>query len=153
MPDRAAMKAVRAHRARAWLLAAGAIAAPAQATTCDIAPQGVNFGAYDPFEPADLDGVGNISVTCDGDASVTISLSSGTGSYSPRTMISGADHMAYNLYTSAQRIMVWGDGSAGSDTVSATIRTGQFPIYGRIPARQNVPRGDYGDTIFVTISY
>jgi spore coat protein U-like protein len=144
---------IRACRACAWLLAAGAIAAPAQAATCDIVPQGVNFGAYDPFEPADLDGVGNIGITCDADVSDTISLSSGTGSYSPRTMTSGADQMAYNLYTNPQRILVWGDGSGGTDTVSATIRTGQFPIYGRIPARQNVPHGAYGDTIFVTITY
>ena len=144
---------IRALGACAWLLAAGAIAAPAQSATCDMTPQGVNFGAYDPFEPGDLDGVGNISITCDVDVSVTISLSSGTGSFSPRTMTSGANQMAYNLYTNAQRVLVWGDGSGGSDTVSATIRTQQFPIYGRIPARQNIPPGDYGDTIFVTISY
>lgn len=143
----------RLGRFCACLFAAGAVGAPAQAATCDMAPQGVNFGAYDPFDPADLDGVGNISITCDTDTSVTISLSSGNGSFAPRTMTSGANQMSYNLYTSPQRILVWGDGSGGSATVSATTRSGQFPIYGRVPARQNVPHGDYADTIFVTISY
>ena len=148
-----APKGSRARGARFLLLAAGAVAAPAQAATCDIIPQGVTFGAYDPFEPADLEGVGTIGISCDTDVSVTISLSTGAGSYALRRMGSGASQLTYNLYTNAQRIMVWGDGSGGSDTVSATVRTGQFTVYGRIPARQNVPRGDYDDTIFVTITY
>jgi spore coat protein U-like protein len=144
---------IRASYVCVWLLAAAAVPASARAATCDIIPQGVSFGTYDPFEPADLDGVGNIAIACDTDVSVTISLSAGAGSFALRTMNGATGQLTYNLYTGGQRIQVWGDGSGGSDTVSATIRTGDFPVYGRIQARQNVRPGDYSDVIFVTITY
>lgn len=142
-------------RAASWALACllVAAAAPARAATCDITPQSVSFGAYDPTEAGDLDGVGTISIDCDVEVSVTITLSAGAGSYAARIMAAGADHILYNLFTGPQRVVAWGDGSGGSATVSATMQSQAFNVYGAIPAGQNVPAGAYADTIVVTITY
>ena len=146
------MRWLAVSRALACLLAAAA--APAWAATCDITPQSVSFGAYDPTEAGDLDGVGTVSIDCDVEVSVTITLSTGAaGSYAARTMAGGAHHISYNLFTGPQRAVVWGDGSGGSATVSATMQSQAFNVYGAIPAGQNVPAGAYADTIVVTIAY
>lgn len=140
---------------RAFLFALACIggAVPAHAATCDISPQGVSFGAYDPTEPSDLDGVGTIAIACDTEVTVTISLSPGAGSYGTRTMPGGTGQLSYNLYTTSQRVIVWGDGSGGSDSVSATLQSRDFTVYGTIPAGQNVAAGTYADTVVVTITY
>lgn len=138
-------------RALACLLAA--VAAPALGATCDIALQSVSFGAYDPTQADALDGVGNISIDCDVEVSVTIALDAGAGSYAARTMTGGTDPLHYNLFTGPQRITVWGDGSGGSATVSATMQSQDFTIYGTIPAGQNVAAGAYSDILVVTIAY
>jgi len=145
-------------RARPLLLAAGVAAlageaAPAAATTCDVSPQGVSFGAYEPLSPSQLDGVGNIAVRCDGATSFTVEIGAGGGSFADRHMRGAADDLHYNLYQEPSRITVWGDGTGGGSTLSVTGQDLLVPIYGRIPARQNVRPGAYGDTIVVTITY
>lgn len=135
------------------LALAGGWAAPSLAASCNLSAQSVAFGPYDPFQPADLEGVGNIGISCDSSVAVTVSLSPGTGSFAARTMTSGSDQMVYNLFTTAQRISVWGDGSSGSDTVSVTVQSADLPVYGLIPAGQNIPRGTYTDVIIVTLTY
>jgi Uncharacterized secreted protein len=67
-------------------------------------------------------------------------------------MTIGTSDLAYNLYTDPSRTLVWGDGINGSD-VSVSGSRIDLPIYGRIGARQNVPEGQYVDTIVLTISY
>lgn len=125
---------------------------PARAASCDLSPQSVSFGAYDPTEP-DLDGVGTITIACDAEVTVTVSLSPGAGSYGARAMPGSTGQLSYNLYTTSQRVAVWGDGSGGSDSVSDTFQSRNFTVYGTIPTRQNVPAGTYGDMIVVTITY
>ncbi|BBA33301.1 spore coat U domain-containing protein [Methylocaldum marinum] len=63
------------------------------------------------------------------------------------------------MYTDSARSSIWGDGSAGTQTVSDGYLLGlltvtrHYPVYGRIPADQNVSPGVYLDTIFVTVLY
>jgi len=134
-------------------LVMAAAATPAHAASCNVTAQSVNFGAYDPFATADLDGVGNIGIACDAEVTVTIALSTGSGTYAARTLTDGSEQLVYNLFTSAQRMVVWGDGSGGSDTVSATVQNADIPVYGTVQARQNVPAGTYTGTIVVTVTY
>lgn len=133
--------------------------------TCTVSATGVTFSNYDPSSL--LDGTGNITVICTGLISVsvnyTISLSTGSsGSYSARQMTSGGYVLQYNLYTAPSRSdvdQIWGDGSGVSSVVSdgyslaLLIVTRNYPVYGRIPAGQNVAAGLYGDTITVTVVY
>jgi spore coat protein U-like protein len=145
-----ALPAVRALAAAALL---GAWAAPAGAASCDVSPQGVGFGGYDPLAAGPLDGVGNIAIRCDAPVSFTVSLGAGAGSYSERRMNAAGAELGYNLYVDASRLVVWGDGGGGSTTYSTTADTADIPVYGRIPAHRNVPAGAYADTIVVTITY
>jgi spore coat protein U-like protein len=147
------MTAVRIALVAAAAAALAACAAPAAAANCDVSPQGVSFGAYDSLASAPLDGVGNIAVNCNKIVSFTISLSTGGGSYVERRMSGASAQLGYNLYRDASRLIVWGDGSAGSTTVSATPDNGNIPIYGRVRPLQSVPLGSYADTIVVTLTY
>jgi len=135
------------------MLALLALSAPARAAVCSVSPQSVNFGNYDPLSASPLDGVGNVNVSCDAPTSFSISLGTGAGSYASRVMTSGASQMIYNLYTDAGRLLIWGDGSASTSTVSANSTGGDFTVYGRIPASQNLPASSYTDVIVVTITY
>ena len=135
-------------------LAAGLLCvAPAAAASCSASTVGVDFAGYDPFHPNPLESVGNIHVSCDVAAGFTISLGPGAGSYAARTMVNGVSEMEYNLYSDSGRLSVWGDGSGNSGTVSATAAEADFAVYGRVPARQNLPPCSYSDSIVVTITY
>jgi spore coat protein U-like protein len=83
----------------------------------------------------------------------TISLDRGAGSYAARRMTSGEQYLEYNLYTDASRIIVWGDGTAGSNTVTATGKVVEQSIYGRVAPLQQVTAGIYVDWLVVTIVY
>lgn len=128
-------------------------AAPAGAVVCTVTPQAVSFGSYDPLSSSALDGAGNINVSCDTLVPFTVSLSTGSsGSFAERRMTAGADYLAYNLYSNVLRTVVWGDGvTAGNVTGNGT--NVDLPVYGRMPALQNVPAKSYADTITVTVTF
>lgn len=148
------------------LLCIVASATRAQAFKCDVTATGVNFGSYDVFSPVPLDSTGSINISCNipsknphAPLAVTVSLSPGnSGSFAQRAMqqAGGPDQMNYNLYTNASMSTIWGD-DGGSSSVQTAFVTRDMPyratIYGRIPARQNVRAGSYGDVITVTIEY
>jgi spore coat protein U-like protein len=147
MPERGGLIARFALLLALWLPGA------AVAATCDVVPQGPDFGAYDPLSPSPADTVGSIGLRCDTPVSFTISLSAGSGSFAERRMTSGSSELGYNLYTDAARTLVWGDGSGGSATVSATAQNEDFPLYARAPPRQPATAGVYADAIVITIDY
>jgi spore coat protein U-like protein len=97
-----------------------------------------------------------------------LTLSTGvSGTYTTRQMANGANRLNYNLYTTAARTTVWGNGAGGSAIVPAyaagfiVINGNQtrvfdnpnLTIHGRIPADQNSPQGTYSDTITVTLFF
>lgn len=115
----------------------------------------MNFGSYDPFSSMDSDSAGNIAVTCDAGAPYSIALSSGGGTFTTRVMVSGANTLNYNLYTTAARNIVWGDGAGSTATVGGTGSgtTINIAVYGRLPAGQNVHPGSYSDSIVVAVDF
>jgi spore coat protein U-like protein len=120
---------------------------------CSLGVIGLSFGSYDPFSNTDADITGSISVQCDVDTSAQVSLSAGSGPFALRQMKSGVDSLFYNLYTDPAHLTIWGDGSPGTSLMSFSGTSGTRTVYGRIPARQNVPIGTYGDTITVTLTF
>lgn len=122
----------------------------ASAVTCDVAPQAVGFGNYDTLGATALDGVGSILVSCDAETSFTVSIDGGNGTVEDRRMTSGAAQLGYNLYRDSTRLMVWGEGSSGVSSLGTTM---DLPVYGAIPALQNVPAGLYADSVMVTVTY
>jgi spore coat protein U-like protein len=142
------------------VLGCGAPHAHAQAFFCSAGATGVAFGTYTPMTPAPLVSTGSVTVQCFTfvPASVTISLSTGaSGTYTPRSLVSGTSTLHYNLFLNAAMTQIWGNGNGGSQSESLTV-TG-FPgsatatIYGAIAQLQDPAPGTYTDTITVTVNY
>jgi spore coat protein U-like protein len=134
------------------------------ASSCSVVVAPPSFGNYNPSVVASLDTTGNVQVSCSGGLgriSYTIILSSGSeGSYENRKLKHLTNKLRYNLYVDGAYTQIWGDGSAGTSIVSDsyiqpgtgnTIRN--YPIYGRLFSKQNVPTGTYLDGLTVTVNY
>ena len=152
---------MRHHNRTAYTIAVlcVALSQPAfAATSCAIdAVTSVSFGAYDVFSNfTNNNGVGSITVRCQGGGSnFIVTLSSGqSNSYVSRKMRSGGNTLNYNLYTSAARIVVWGDGTGGSSTMTVPKNSNTtLSIFGQIPAGQDVGVGAYTDNITTIINF
>ena len=137
-----------------WLIVAFALTAQ-QGHACTLNVTGVNFGSYDVFSNSALDTTGNIDVNCPSGVGYSIELSEGGGTHTQRVMGSGAHRLNYNLYTAANRAVVWGDATSGTVTVNGTgigVNV-NHAVYGRIPALQNVHAGSYSDIIIVELTF
>ena len=139
---------------RSLILLAFALTAQ-QGNACTLNVTGVNFGSYDVFSNSALDTTGNIDVNCPSGVGYSIELTEGGGTHTQRVMGSGAHRLNYNLYTAANRAVVWGDATSGTARVNGTgiglsVNHG---VYGRIPALQNVHAGSYSDIIIVELTF
>lgn len=130
--------------------------------TASLIGAGIAFGSYASPGSANSDGTGTVRITCNGIGlfvSYTVTLGSGSGSYANRTLKSGANFLNYNMYIDATRLQVWGNGSAGTQTVSNSYligfgpMTNNYTVYGRIPGGQKKPAGTYTDSVIVTVTY
>jgi spore coat protein U-like protein len=125
---------------------------------CTIAASGLSFGAYNPFSITALDGAGTVTYDCSPlGILIRIDLDrGGAPTFTPRRLRQSATTLDYNLYRDPVRLLIWGDGTGGTQSYLALV-TGLgdvvVPVYGRIPARQNVPPGLYTDTVTVTINF
>jgi spore coat protein U-like protein len=128
---------------------------------CLISAPDLAFGDYD--GTADLFGTSVISVRCTTGAGYTLSLSAGGGAFSQRLMSDGgSNELQYNLFTTAARATVWGDGSGSTGTVGGIGAGMGVPnarthtVYGELlnsAVNQIAPSGSYNDLITVTITY
>jgi spore coat protein U-like protein len=129
------------------------------ATSCSFTSLSpVSFGAYNVFSKfPNNNGVGSITILCQsgGGPSFVVKLSTGQGnSYASRVMVSGGNRLNYNLYTSAARTVVWGDGTGGSNVMTAAKRsTTVLSVFGQIPAGQDATVGTYVDNVTVTVNF
>jgi spore coat protein U-like protein len=131
---------------------------------CTAAPTTHAFGAYDTINPTA--GTSSITVTCthNGQAhtfNYTIALSSGSGSYATRQMAGAGDTLNFNHYTTLAHTTVWGDGTAGTATVSGSLLVPQGggntgsqtqTVYGLIGAPQNVTATAYATASPITLT-
>jgi spore coat protein U-like protein len=131
-------------------------AAPvAWSANCTVSTSGLNFGTYDVFSTVNDDITATITVNCTKNRSYSISLSSGSGTFGSRTLTGTVGSLTYNLFLDSTHLTIWGDGSSGTGTFSG-VGTGAnigTPVYGRIPAKQNVHVGSYSDLITVTVTF
>lgn len=152
---RAAHPALLAAVGVAWLCCT-----PAEAACTIRIDAPVAFGTYNIFATAPLDTTGQFDIRCTGgdqNATLRVSLSTGnSGTYTARRLTSGTEFLLYNLYRDAARLIVWGDGTGGTQTfVGPANGPGRqfFNVFGRIPALQDAAVGTYTDTIVITINY
>jgi spore coat protein U-like protein len=127
-------------------------------TSCAITSvSAVNFGAYNVFSSlANNNGVGSITLRCQGGGSgFLVTLSSGqSNSYDLRIMRNGGNKLNYNLYTSASRTVVWGDGTGASSAMSVNRNSNTtLSVFGQMPAGQDAAVGTYTDSITTIITF
>ncbi|MSP38845.1 MAG: SCPU domain-containing protein [Deltaproteobacteria bacterium] len=127
---------------------------------CTLRGASIAFGTYDPISLTPLDTAGAVIYRCAGsDHNITITLSRGGGAtFATRRMIKGSEQLFYNLYRDAARTAIWGDGTGGTQSFfignpQANNTDLSVPIFGRIPAGQNVSKGSFSDTITVTLIF
>lgn len=128
--------------------------------TCGITATPVSFGTRTTLEN-DIDSTGSVTVTCTSTGGTyTITFNRGTtptGTIAQRQMRhSGGDTINYNLYTSAARTTVLGDGNNDTGTLSGTGNaTAQvYTVYGRVASGQNPKAvGAYSDAVTATVSF
>lgn len=125
---------------------------------CLVQAGSLDFGSYDPIATNDttpLDVDGSFQVRCTRGGSAVLRLDPGTNaSGGSRRMAAGGAFLNYELYTDGSRSTVWNDaantvtyGPAASSAFSA------ISVYGRVPAGQDVPPGNYSDTVTVTADF
>jgi spore coat protein U domain-containing protein, fimbrial subunit CupE1/2/3/6 len=130
---------------------------------CTIATTAVAFGEYDPVtanSATALTATGKVSVTCTTGAPATITLGQGpdpgassTDAAPVRRMKSGSDYLNYNLYSDNAYSNVWGNDATSDVDNTGTGANQDITVYGRVPAGQNVPTGNYSDTVVATITF
>lgn len=132
---------------------------PAHAA-CTISSTPLVFGTYNVFAVTPLDSTGSVTLHCTAtDKDIVITLDrGGAPTFNPRRMLNGAEQLDYNLYLDAARTTIWGDGTGGTQIFANHNPQGNnrdivLPIYGRIPAGQDVRAGTYTNTITVTIQF
>lgn len=122
---------------------------------CNLTANDLDFGNYNPISGSNLDGASTVEVTCSNGTSYAVQLSAGGGTLANRLMTDSTNNLQYNLYTSAARTTIWGDGTGATATVpgtgSGTLQT--LDVYGRVPASQNIPIGTYTDSITAEVTF
>jgi len=137
---------------------------------------GLAFGSYDPTSPTAVSTSGSIGFNCTytgAGFTATLTISTGSsGNYNNRTLIFGAQSLNYNIYVNAADTEIFGGGTgtgssgtwyyylcypgggvfcAGGGGQSGT--TYVAPMYGLLPAGQDVSAGTYSDTILATLTF
>jgi spore coat protein U-like protein len=126
---------------------------PAAADVCQVSVTGPAFGAYSTISPTPLDTAGQVRISCQSGAAITVSTG-GSGTYFPRAMRSGGATLAYNIFADAARTRIlgtWGGGTQVLFVPQGQNRT--VPLYARIPPLQDVASGDYSDTLVATVFF
>jgi spore coat protein U-like protein len=131
--------------------------------SCSVEVMPVNFGNYSPYSTEATTGLGKITVNCAaqtaGQVSYTISLNTGAGRFLSRAMVLGSRRLQYNLYTDSAYQFIWGDGTVGTNVVNDAYpiikgnNSKTYPVFGKIPAAQNIRVGVYTDILTLTVDY
>jgi len=132
----------------------------AVASNCTVTTAPVAFGSYDPVvanASAGLDATGALTVACTKGAAPSIALAlGGNASGSSRRLSDGAgNYLTYELYQEAARSTVWGTtGGAVLTAAAAPSKAARnFTVYGRVAGNQDVPSGNYADTVVATVNF
>ncbi len=125
---------------------------------CSVTATDLAFGSYLPTAGSAATASSTVEVTCTGGSAYTVALDGGTttGNVNARAMTDGAAHdLGYGLYTTSGYTTVWGDGSASTVTQGGTGNNAaqDYTVYGRLPAGQFVPPGNYNDVVGVTVNF
>lgn len=141
----------------------------AQDVSCQLSTTSLAFGSYHPLGGQPLDAQASAELRCSQSGGVgarsvraELSASSGqSGQVMQRAMRSANASLAYNLYTTATRQTVLGDGLGSGTTLVTQLSvpaSGQalttWTIHGRIAGEQRSARvGSYADAVTLTVRF
>jgi spore coat protein U-like protein len=155
-----AIAALASTRSNAASASASLNVSASVANNCSISTSALAFGVYDPLvahASVNLDGTGTITIACTKGATSTIALNlGGNASGASRRMTDGStNYLTYEMYQDSARSTVWGSSGAAQFTPPAapTKAARNFTVYGRIPAGQDIPAGNYADTVTATVNF
>ncbi len=122
---------------------------------CKVVGGALDFGSYVTGQSKDHEAVGSIDYEGCLIGSVVLELSGGqSGSIADRAMLDGnGKKLKYQIYRDAGYSQVWGQGSGAHSINLTKAGGGSVEVYGRIPGRQSVARGNYSDTVSVTLMF
>jgi spore coat protein U-like protein len=135
------------------------VAQTAISSACSVTASALNFGSYSAVNASPADATSTISVYCTTGTSYTarFDVGSGGGTFATRTLLAGSDTLNYNLYTTAGRTVILGDGTASTQSVSGNgaglLTASTHTVYGRMPVGQDGPPGTYQSTITLTVEF
>ena len=129
------------------------------ASTCVLGMvKNINFPNYNPFNSAQDDATGSLTVNCTVNLPYDVGINKGQGNGATEdqrkvTILGGSQELTYNLFQDANHVHKYGT-IIGQNTLHQ-LGTGMpqlITIYGEIPNNQSVEVGPYTDrvTIFVT---
>ncbi|MBI4207699.1 MAG: spore coat protein U domain-containing protein [Betaproteobacteria bacterium] len=127
---------------------------------CTISATNHDFGIYTPSLLADnTNGTNVVTATCTLGVPYSIGLDAGIGTGATvasrkMTRVGGTETLNYSLYRTVDRLVVVGN-TLSVDVISG-LGTGlaiDHTMFGKIPAGQNVPVGNYVDTVTATITF
>ncbi len=128
------------------------------AQSCSIEGDTLAFGTYTMLDTTDTDATATITVVCNSGAAAKITLGAGSNEDGStpaaplrRMKDAGTNLLSYQLYTESGRTDIWGD-TVGS-SVDYDANSQAMTVFGRIAAAQDVPAGDYTDTVVATITF
>ena len=120
--------------------------------TCSISAADMTFNTITTGTTAQTDSESQITVNCSNGAPYSVALSNGSNYSAGRRLSSNGSFINYTLFKDNSRTAEWTLISSMTGTGSGSNQT--LPVYGRIPAGQNVTNmGSYSDTIVATVTY
>ncbi len=143
--------------------------APLDAATCSVTAAVLSFGQYNGLASAPNLSPGVVRVSCTKDPAavtetVTLTLQllpSPPGTAGSRKLDLGGSSLSFDMFVDVLRTRPWGDGSAGTSTISGvlvltavnTAAVIEFPVYGRIPTGLPSPVGSYSGQFAILLIY
>jgi spore coat protein U-like protein len=117
------------------------------AAACSVSATNLAFGAYSASLATPLDSTSTITVTCSNGLPYAVGVGA-TPSARTMTRALGGGTLNYGMFNEAARSTAFAvTGATGSGGGQA------YTVYGRVPASQFVPTGDYTDNVTVTVTY
>lgn len=128
--------------------------------SCTMTVTPMAFGSITPAATGTASATSTVTSTCSNGSAYTLSLSKGTGTSQVERSMAGTagntDKLAYNIYKgSASSTIVFGDGTAGTETIGKTGNgvAQTETLFGKLSLNQYIKADSYADTLTVTLAY
>lgn len=121
---------------------------------CTITTTDVKFPDYDALSSTPDDGSGSLVVACTKGAQVTLELGQGANyANNSNQMKFDSNTLSYGLFSDNSRQQAWGTGATSVKVQFTKKDPVTTVVYGRIPSGQDMPAGQYTDTVKATVNF